>query len=135
MVDALNKGQNLHGLHNGHRCSCRSCWKILSFLTQLQIIWVAFGMGKNFSYWQINTICHNLGKEKSLGLPFFHTVIPFVTPLHLSSGGRRSWLRKHGNDSQMFPQPLSQSHQVHSLSWKVCLLFSVVYKDSLHFIL
>jgi len=35
-------------------------------------IWVAFGSSKNFSFWHINTIFHNLGEEKSLGLPFFH---------------------------------------------------------------
>ncbi|XP_071958245.1 uncharacterized protein [Antedon mediterranea] len=35
-------------------------------------IWVAFGMGKHFQYFNINTICHNLGEDKSRGLPVFH---------------------------------------------------------------
>ena len=35
-------------------------------------IWVAFGAGKSYMYWHINTIYHNLGEERSLALPFFH---------------------------------------------------------------
>ena len=37
-------------------------------------IWVAFGTGKNFVFWHINTICcSNLGEEKSIALPLFHS--------------------------------------------------------------
>ena len=35
-------------------------------------IWVAFGTGKNFRYYSINTIYQFLGPEKSKALPFFH---------------------------------------------------------------
>ncbi len=35
-------------------------------------IWVAFGTGKHFCYYHINTICSNLGVEKSWALPPFH---------------------------------------------------------------
>lgn len=35
-------------------------------------IWVAFGMGKHFQYISINTVCRNLGAEKSMALPSFH---------------------------------------------------------------
>ena len=36
-------------------------------------IWVAFGSRRIFSFLHINTICQNLGREKSLALPFFHS--------------------------------------------------------------
>ena len=32
-----------------------------------------FGSGKNFSFVHINKLYHNLGKEKSMALPFFHS--------------------------------------------------------------
>jgi len=36
-------------------------------------VWVAFGTGKNFAYWHINTIYFNLGQDKCIGLPLFHS--------------------------------------------------------------
>ncbi len=36
-------------------------------------IWVAFGTGKNFKYLHINTIYEDLGREKSMALPVFHS--------------------------------------------------------------
>ena len=36
-------------------------------------IWVAFGKGKTFSNWHINSVCTLLGKEKSSALPVFHS--------------------------------------------------------------
>ena len=35
-------------------------------------IWVGFGTGKQFRYYHINTICEQLGKDKSVSLPRFH---------------------------------------------------------------
>ena len=35
-------------------------------------IWVGFGTGKQFRYYHINTICEQLGKDKSVSLPGFH---------------------------------------------------------------
>ena len=35
-------------------------------------IWVAFGMGKRFQYYHINTICSSLGEPKCQALPFYH---------------------------------------------------------------
>ena len=35
-------------------------------------IWIAFGTGKNFCYYHINTMYANLGKDKSRCLPVFH---------------------------------------------------------------
>lgn len=35
-------------------------------------LWVAFGTGKHFRYYSINTICTNLGRERSRCLPPFH---------------------------------------------------------------
>jgi len=36
-------------------------------------IWIAFGTGKNFTYFQINAIAIALGKEKSTALSTFHS--------------------------------------------------------------
>jgi 5'-3' exonuclease len=36
-------------------------------------IWVAFGTGKNFTYYHINAIYENLGKDMSMALPVFHS--------------------------------------------------------------
>lgn len=35
-------------------------------------IFIAFGTGKNFRYYHINTVCGNLGRDKSRSLPAFH---------------------------------------------------------------
>ena len=35
-------------------------------------IWIAFGVGKHFSYNQINAVYEDLGGKKSLDLPVFH---------------------------------------------------------------
>lgn len=35
-------------------------------------IWVAFGMGRHYSFISINRICSNLGEPKSRSLPVFH---------------------------------------------------------------
>ena len=35
-------------------------------------LWVAFGTGKHFRYYHLNTICGRLGREQSWCLPPFH---------------------------------------------------------------
>ena len=35
-------------------------------------IWIAFGMGKNFSFYNIGSICSSLGDHKARALPVFH---------------------------------------------------------------
>ena len=48
------------------------------------VIYVGFGMGSNFCYYDINAIHTQLGNAKSLVLPAFHaitrwdTTVPFV---------------------------------------------------------
>ena len=37
-------------------------------------VWVAFGTGKHFCYYHINTICANKGMEKSRALLPFHAI-------------------------------------------------------------
>ena len=44
-------------------------------------IWVAFGTGKHFRYYHLNTICGRLGREQSWCLPPFHA---FTGCAHLS---------------------------------------------------
>jgi len=36
-------------------------------------VWVAFGTGKSFTYYYVNAIYEDLGKEKSLAVPVFHS--------------------------------------------------------------
>ena len=52
-------------------------------------IWVAFGTGKIFAYWHINTIYQNLGKEKSLALPFFIVLLAVTQPLAFFRKGKK----------------------------------------------
>ena len=37
-------------------------------------VWDAFGMGRNYRYYGINSISANLGPEKSVALPVFHAI-------------------------------------------------------------
>ena len=55
-------------------------------------IWVAFGMGKHFQYYHINTICQNLGEPLCQALPFYHAFTGCDTT---------NLLGRHGNHYQM----------------------------------
>ena len=46
------------------------------------VLWVAFGTGKHFRYYSINTICAHLGRLKSCCLPPF--IITASTPFVLT---------------------------------------------------
>ena len=37
-------------------------------------VWVAFGMGRHFQFYHVNSICQHLGERKCKGLPFFHAI-------------------------------------------------------------
>lgn len=37
-------------------------------------LWVTFGMGRNFSFISVNSICDDLGQVRSKSLPVFHTL-------------------------------------------------------------
>ena len=50
----------------------------------------SFWYGNIFSYWHINTICHNLGEEKSLALPFFHSFTGCDTTSSFFRRGKKS---------------------------------------------
>ncbi len=76
----------VHAIHNGHgKILVRTVdtdvivilvgkfFYLLSLNSDISI-WVAFGKGKSFSYWHINSICTFLGEEKALGLPVFHSL-------------------------------------------------------------
>ena len=45
----------------------------LTAICQMANIWVAFGTGKNFTYYHVNDIATTLGTEKSVSLPVFHS--------------------------------------------------------------
>ena len=53
-------------------------------------IWVAFGTGKYFTYYNINVIYENLGREKSLALPVFHSFTGCDTTSAFFGKGKKS---------------------------------------------
>ena len=55
-------------------------------------IWLAFGTGKNFAYFDINSISSALGKQKSLALPVFHSFIGCdTTSTFFGKGKKFAW--------------------------------------------
>lgn len=44
----------------------------LLVIQPLTDIWVAFGMGKKYRFYHINSMCKSLGEPKSRALPMFH---------------------------------------------------------------
>ena len=57
---------------------------------QMQAIWVAFGIGKNFMYLDVNAICQTLGNERSSALPIFHSFTGCETPAAFFGKGKKS---------------------------------------------
>lgn len=53
-------------------------------------IWVAFGMGKTFSYLNINQLCCDLGEQKSSCLPLFHAISGCDTTSAFNGKGKKS---------------------------------------------
>ena len=53
-------------------------------------IWVAFDTGKNFAYYHINAICQDLGYERSIALPVFHSFIRCDTTSTFYGKGKKS---------------------------------------------
>jgi len=53
-------------------------------------IWVAFGMGKNYSFFHMNTICASLGESQSKALPVFHAFSGCDTNSAFSGKGKKS---------------------------------------------
>ena len=55
-------------------------------------IWIAFGTGKNFTYYHINAIYEDLGREKSLALPVFHSFTGCdTTSAFFRKGKKTAW--------------------------------------------
>ena len=55
-------------------------------------ICVGFGYGKHFRHYSINKICHDLGKEIPISLPFFHAFTGCdTTSQFLGKGKRSAW--------------------------------------------
>ena len=68
-------------------------------------IWVAFGMGKNFCHYNINSICRNLGEDKSRALPLFHAYTGCdTTSCFLGKGKKSAWKvwKSHPDLTQAF---------------------------------
>ena len=53
-------------------------------------LWVAFGKGKHFKWFHINTIFMNLGRSKARALPFFHAFTGCDTTSQFSGRGKKS---------------------------------------------
>ena len=53
-------------------------------------LWVAFGMGKNFKEFHINTICECLGTKKSMAMPCFHAYSGSDTTSQFHGKGKKS---------------------------------------------
>jgi hypothetical protein len=54
------------------------------------VIWVAFGMGKDFCFFHINDICASLGKDWSQSLPVFHAMTGCDTTSAFNFKGKKS---------------------------------------------
>jgi len=64
---------------------------LITFCGQVNI-WVAFATGKNFTYYHINAICENLGCEKSVALPVFHSSTGYdTTSTFYGKGKNLAW--------------------------------------------
>ena len=69
------------------------------------IIWVAFGMGKHFQYFHMNSICQCLGEEKSRGLLFFHAYTGSDTTSQFLGKGKKScwdWWKSYSTVTEAF---------------------------------
>ena len=53
-------------------------------------IWIAFGAGKKFRYYSINSIYQSLGPEKSKALPYYHAFSGCDTTSQFHGKGKKS---------------------------------------------
>jgi len=53
-------------------------------------VWVAFGTGKSFTYCYVNAIYKDLGKDKSLAVPVFHSFTGCDTTSTFFGRGKKS---------------------------------------------
>jgi len=53
-------------------------------------IWVGFGIGNHFRYYDINSICQNLGVQTCQALPFFHAFTGCDTTSQFLGKGKKS---------------------------------------------
>ena len=53
-------------------------------------IWIAFGMGRSFSFISINRICTSLGEQKSRSLPAFHAFCDTTSAFN-GKGKQSAW--------------------------------------------
>jgi len=53
-------------------------------------IWVVFGTGKHFRYYDISYICQNLGVQTCQALPYFHAITGCDTTSQFLGKGKKS---------------------------------------------
>ena len=73
-------------------------FKLQSILCRFGHNMVAFGMGKKFQYYHMNSICQYLGERKCRGLPCFHTGCDTTSQF---SGKGKNHPGKRGSPTQM----------------------------------
>ena len=98
-------------------------------------IWVAFGSGKNFTFYHINTIYESLGIEKSLALPVFHCFTGCdTTSAFFGRGKKVSWeaWKCYGEVTHAFSymalNPFAKI-DIHTSHFKVLEHFTVILYD------
>jgi len=63
-------------------------------------LWVAYGVGKNYTHYSINAICARLGEPKSRSLPMFHAFSGCDTTSAFRGKGKKSfWQAWHAYDA------------------------------------
>ena len=62
----------------------------LAAVQPLLDIWVAFGTGKNYRFYNINAICASLGEPRSCALPVFHAFSGCDTTSAFNGKGKKS---------------------------------------------
>ena len=64
---------------------------VIPLLNPQAVIWVAFGMGKDFCFFHINTVCANVGNDWSQSLPLFHAMTGCDTSAFNFKGNKSAW--------------------------------------------
>ena len=64
-------------------------------------VWVAFGMGRNYRYYGINSISANLGPEKSVALSVFHAISGCDTTSAFWGKGKKRQCSRRGTHIKM----------------------------------
>ena len=68
---------------------CGQFFNLKTSFPQIEL-WVAFGTGKHYKEYHINSICETLGAVKSMALPYFHAYSGCDSTSQFNGKGKRS---------------------------------------------